>query len=203
MENKLGNVGALILNLPTQFQQPSMALSKLKQLNNALVDTSKLAIGRSGSLALSHWIAQGCHYIVTDKLRFQLQWSYKSQNVMLYCIPSMNASTLPHNWSCDFILKFDKENFQHLSRESISSTTGILAVICCGKSQCFKDDGSSSIKILVGSLKTTLLANTDVRLTLLLLEHKQMVITEPNVMNTFFVAFDCPLPFKRPRSQTA
>ena len=113
----------------------------------------------------------------------------------------MNAFTLPHNWSCDFILKFDKENFQqHLSRESISSTD-ILAVICCGKSQRCKDDGSSSTKILVGSLKTTLLANTDVRLTLFLLDHKQMVITEPKVMNAFFAAFDHPLPFKKPRSQ--
>ena len=112
----------------------------------------------------------------------------------------MNAFTLPHNWSCDFILKFDKENFQRLSRESISSTD-ILAVICCGPSQHSKDDGSSSTKILVGSLKTMLLTNTDVRLTLFLRDHKQMVITEPKVMNIFFAAFGHPLPFKRPRSQ--
>ena len=160
VETKLSNVGALILDLPSQFQQPSMVLSSLEQLNNVLVDTSKLAIGSSVSLAVSHCIAQGCHYIVTDKFRFQLQWSYTSQNVMFYFIPSMNASTLPHNWSCDFILKLDIENFQQCllggfqlsgSQRSVSSTN-ILAVICCGKSQSCKDDESSSTKILVGSL---------------------------------------------------
>ena len=183
VETKLGNVGALILDLPTQFQQPYMVLSKWKQLNNVLVDTSKLAIGSSVSIIVSHCIAQGCHYIVIDKFRFQLQWSYMSQTVMFYFIPSMAASTLPHNWSCDFILKVDKVNFQLCS--SISRAD-MLAVICCGKSQRCKDDGSSTTKILVGSVKVMLLANTnDVQLTLLSLDHKQMVITEPKVLNTF------------------
>ena len=70
VETKLSNVGALILTLPSQFQQLYMVLSKLKQLYNVLVDTSKLIIGSSVSLAVFHCSTQGCHYIVTAKFRF-------------------------------------------------------------------------------------------------------------------------------------
>ena len=179
-ETKLSQVGLLLQDLRRDLGEPEIVSIKMRQLDTVLIDTSVAAIGASISLVLSKTTGQGRHFINVEKIKFELDWIYKTGTLQLELFLAEAEATLDL-LSCDFFVKIEPR--QEGTQPQLSSSLGktrntvsslrILAVICCGRPQYYLGEAIGATKKSIGPPKTVYI-NTDATLTLTLKKHERV-----------------------------